>query len=120
MNHVYIRLLPTRFCADTIIISKALELAPWVALAYAVLGQDDRASDTLTAIREVRDANTYRIGPGCTRKKSHRSCSISPGAALVDVIHYGAAPRGPDVSPESDPFADHTELPGVKPMIDTK
>jgi len=57
MNHVYIRLLPTRFRADTIIISKALELAPWVALACAVLGQDARASDILTAIREVHGSH---------------------------------------------------------------
>ena len=37
MNHVYMRSLPSRFLADTEIIGKALELAPWVAPAYAVL-----------------------------------------------------------------------------------
>ena len=71
MNHVYMRSLPSRFLADTEIIGKALELAPWVAPAYAVLDQEELAVTSSVLFERYGRENPYRIGPGYTRGYNH-------------------------------------------------
>jgi hypothetical protein len=41
----------------------AREYAPWVALAYAIVGREDQAEEIMTRMREVWLTGKHRTGP---------------------------------------------------------
>ena len=44
-------------------LGQAMFYAPWVALAYAVLGRVDQAEDIMSCMRELRTGSGKRSGP---------------------------------------------------------
>ena len=69
-NHIGMRSVGVQYPMDEAYISAALALAPWIALAHAVLGDEELPGDILTAVREARDIekgdvpHRMAIGPG--------------------------------------------------------
>lgn len=55
-NHAGMRSLPVRYPIDEAYLATALQVAGWVALAYAAFGQVEQAGEILRCARELRDA----------------------------------------------------------------
>jgi hypothetical protein len=83
-NHAGMRSLDRRFPLDEDYLKNALQVAPWVALAYAILDHEEQAGEILTCANEVcaadkagRVYNGNRVGigskPGATWKPIRRN-----------------------------------------------